>query len=404
MITIKKNYIEYIFIFFLTFGYIFFYSLAVPLNVPNTLFSVPFRVVLLLISFYIIYVNFDTIKKRKTTVIFVILFWGFYFIKAIYSFNTDTYLQKTLNNEQQIYIRIIGLNLIPYIAVLSIHFSKEIVIKLNRLIFNFLLIILGISCLYTIFVFQSFEKSSGIFAGYYISTGHYGLSLLILSVYYYFVSPQKIKSFLGILIGAFTVFSSSARSPMLAAFVILFIVLLYVNKLKYWVALLLTVLLFIISIYILKQVYMFDFEFVERMYNAIFKGDGSGRSYYLTKGWDVFKNNIPFGGCILFEDGLYPHNVFMEVLMSMGIVGIILFFSYFKDVWKFRMKFISENTYYLPFILFFIQYFVLVLTSYNLFANMEFWTFSTVFISIILFCNDEKIKSNDSRGNTAGNH
>ncbi|WP_165490852.1 O-antigen ligase family protein [Chryseobacterium gleum] len=404
MITIKKNYIEYIFIFFLTFGYIFFYSLAVPFDVPNTLFSVPFRVILLFISFYIIYVNFDTIKRRKTTVVFTILFWLFYFIKAIYSFKTDTYLQKTLNNEQQIYIRIIGLNLIPYIAVLSISFSKEIVVKLNSLIFNFLLIILGISCIYTIIVFQAFEKSSGIFAGYYISTGHYGLSLLIISVYYYFISSQKIKPVLGILIGAFTVFSSSARSPMLAAFIILFIILLYVNKLKYWLTLMLATLLFIIGIYALNKTYLANFEFVERMYSAIFEGGGSGRSYYLAKGWDVFKNNIPFGGRILFEDGLYPHNIFVEVLMSMGIVGIILFFFYFKDLWKFRLNFISKNRYYLPFILFFIQYFVLVLTSYSLFANLEFWTFSTVFISIILFCNDEKIKSNDSRGNTARNH
>ena len=206
------------------------------------------------------------------------------------------------------------------------------------------------------------------------------------------------------LIGAFTVFSASARSPILAAFVILFIVLLYINKLKYWLALVLSVFLFIGVIYILNKTYLADFEFVARMYNAIFEGDGSGRAYYLTKGWEVFKNNIPFGGRILFEDGLYPHNVFIEVLMSMGVVGIILFFFYFKDIWKFKINFMSKNTYYIPFILFFIQYFVLVLTSYSLFANLEFWTFSTVFISIILFCHDEKIKSNDSRGNTAGNH
>ncbi|WP_312304227.1 O-antigen ligase family protein [Chryseobacterium sp.] len=254
-------------------------------------------------------------------------------------------------------------------------------------------------------MYTEFEKSSGIFAGYYISTGHYGLSLLIISVFYCFQSPQKLlKPILGILIGVFTIFSASARSPILAAFIIILITLLYLNKLKYWIALLSFVLLFIVSIYILKQSSVADFEFIRRMYDAIFEGNGYGRVYYLTKGWDVFKNNIPFGGRILFEDGLYPHNIFIEVLMSMGVVGLVLFFLYFKDVWKFKLKYVTNNIYYLPFILFFIQYFVLVLTSYNIFANLEFWTFSAVFISIILFCNDEEIKSNDRRRNATGDH
>ncbi|MGG7467835.1 O-antigen ligase family protein [Chryseobacterium arthrosphaerae] len=405
MEIIKKNNIEFLFIFFLTFGYIFFYSFSRQLDTSNEYFAVPFRVVLFLVSCYIIVVNFENLKKRKLSVIFTALFWLFYLAKSIYSFKNDSYQQKILNNEEKIYIRILCLNLIPYIAVLSINFSKEITVKLNNLIFNFLLIILGISCLYTIFIYQAFEKSSGIFAGYYITTGHYGLSLLIISIFYYFQSYQKkLKPISGILIGIFTVFSASARSPMLAAFIILFILLIYVNELKYWVGLLFFTLIFILSIYILKQTSVADFEFVTRMYDAIFEGNGYGRFYYLTKGWDIFKNNIPFGGRILFEDGLYPHNIFIEVLMSMGIFGIILFFLYFKDVWKFKIKYITNNIYYLPFILFFIQYFVLVLTSYNIFANLEFWTFSAVFISIILFCNDEEIKSNDRRRNAAGDH
>ncbi|WP_278381267.1 O-antigen ligase family protein [Chryseobacterium arthrosphaerae] len=405
MEIIKKSNIEFLFIFFLTFGYIFFYSFSRQLDTSNEYFAVPFRVVLFLVSCYIIVVNFENLKKRKLSVIFTALFWLFYLAKSIYSFKNDSYQQKILNNEEKIYIRILCLNLIPYIAVLSINFSKEITVKLNNLIFNFLLIILGISCLYTIFIYQAFEKSSGIFAGYYITTGHYGLSLLIISIFYYFQSSQKkLKPISGILVGIFTVFSASARSPMLAAFIILFILLIYVNELKYWVGLLFFTLIFILSIYILKQTSVADFEFVTRMYDAIFEGNGYGRFYYLTKGWDIFKNNIPFGGRILFEDGLYPHNIFIEVLMSMGIFGIILFFLYFKDVWKFKIKYITDNIYYLPFILFFIQYFVLVLTSYNIFANLEFWTFSAVFISIILFCNDEEIKSNDRRRNAAGDH
>ncbi|CAI8742474.1 O-antigen ligase family protein [Chryseobacterium sp. IT-36CA2] len=404
MELVKKNNIG--FIFLLTFGYIFSYSFAILVNADsNNYFSVPFRITVLLLGCYVIYQNFENIKKRKFTIICTFLFWMFYLFKAIYSFKNDTYLPDTINEENRTYIRIIFLNLIPYIAVLGISFTKEITVKLNSLIFNFLLIILGVSCLWTIFVFQHFEKSSGIFVSYYISVGHYGLSLLILSIFYYFQSPQKwLKPILGTLIGGFTIFSSSARSPMLAAFIILLVLLLYINKIKYWIALVAFALIFIISIYFLKQTSASDFEFVNRMYNAIFEGNGGGRSYYLLKGWNVFKDNIPFGGRILFEDGMYPHNIFVEVLMSMGIVGVILLFFYFKDFGKFKIRYIKKNICYLPFFLFFIQYFVLVLTSYSIFANMEFWSFTAVIISIILFCYDEEIKSNDSRRNTTGNH
>nr|WP_315026715.1 O-antigen ligase family protein [uncultured Chryseobacterium sp.] len=279
-------------------------------------------------------------------------------------------------------------------------------IKLNSLVFNFLLIILGISCLYTIFVWNIYHQSSGVFFSYYISVGHYGLSLLIISVFYYFQSPQKlIKPTLGALLGIFTIVTSSARSPMLAAFIILIVLLLiYANKTKYWMVLLSSGLLFIVGIYYLNQTSFSEFGFFKRMYDAIFEGNAYGRSYYLSKGWDVFKNNIFVGGRILFEDGMYPHNIFVEILMSMGLIGMVLFFLYFKDLRKFKISFMKDNIYYLPFILFFIQYFILVLTSYTIFANMEFWSFAAVFVSIILFCYDEKIKSNDSRGYTTGNH
>ncbi len=406
MEILKKSKIEFFFIFFLTFGYIFVYSLAMPLGTLNKYFSIPFRIIMLLVSGYIIFRNFENIRKRKFTLIFTALFWIFYFSKAIYSFQHDVYLPKASKNEYEIYIRILFLNLIPYIAILSINLSKEVMIKLNSLVFNFLLIILGISCLYTIFVWNIYHQSSGVFFSYYISVGHYGLSLLIISVFYYFQSPQKlIKPTLGALLGIFTIVTSSARSPMLAAFIILIVLLLiYANKTKYWMVLLSSGLLFIVGIYYLNQTSFSEFGFFKRMYDAIFEGNAYGRSYYLSKGWDVFKNNIFVGGRILFEDGMYPHNIFVEILMSMGLIGMVLFFLYFKDLRKFKISFMKDNIYYLPFILFFIQYFILVLTSYTIFANMEFWSFAAVFVSIILFCYDEKIKSNDSRGYTTGNH
>ena len=325
----------------------------------------------------------------------------FYLFKTFYSFNHYTFSEGTKSQEYEIYIRIVFLNMFPSIALLSINFSREMVEKLTGLIFNFLLIILGCSFIYVLLISQIFARSSGMLASYYISTGHYGLSLIILSVFYYFLSSnKKLKPAIGITLGLFAILISSARSPILAAAIIIIIVFSYINKLKYWLGLVSAIIIFIISIYYLKHSFL-STEYIVRIYDAVFENNGYGRSHYLSAGWGIFRNNPLFGGATLFEDGMYPHNVFVEVLMSMGIVGFILLCLYFKDLGKFKLKYIKGNIYYLPYFLFFVQYLVLVQTSYCIFANIEFWCFSAVIISIILFCNDEKIKSDDGRRHTA---
>ncbi len=73
MVLTKKGYTESFF-FFSDFWVYFFYSFSRPLDVSNAFFAVPFRIILFLISCYIIYVNFENIVKRKSTVIFTVLF------------------------------------------------------------------------------------------------------------------------------------------------------------------------------------------------------------------------------------------------------------------------------------------------------------------------------------------
>ncbi|SHG80478.1 hypothetical protein SAMN02787073_4848 [Chryseobacterium vrystaatense] len=404
MILLKKNNLEFVFLFLVTFGYLFIYSLALPVKIPNVYFSIPFKSIVFLTSLYLIFQNFDNIKKRKWTIAFISMFWFFYAFKSYYSFQNYTFVPEAKSMQYWTYFKIIFVNLIPSIAILSITITKKMAEKLVRLSFHFLLIIIGISCLYTILITQNFSRSTGIFDRYYITTGHYGLCLMILSVFYYFVNRKKIvKPTLGFLMGLFTICISSARSPILAAAVIMLVMLLYINKLKYWLALVFFILIFVAGIYFIRHS-SYATEYIVRLYDAIFEGNAYGRSYYLGKGWEIFENNIFFGGRTLFENWMYPHNIFVEVPMAMGVTGGILLILYFKDLWKFKLEYIKQNIFYLPYFLFFIQYLVLIQTSYCIFDNVEFWCFAAVIISIILFCYDEKIKSNDSRGNATGNY
>jgi O-antigen ligase len=115
-----------------------------------------------------------------------------------------------------------------------------------------------------------------------------------------------------------------------------------------------------------------------------------------------------FGGRVVFEDGMYPHNLFVDILMSTGLVGMILFIIYFKFVVQSFIKVLKNIKKYkesgiLAF--FFLQYFILVQTSGNIYSSFEFWYFGAVIIGLgYINLTNEEIKSNDSRGNTTGDH
>ncbi|WP_185097086.1 O-antigen ligase family protein [Chryseobacterium sp. IHB B 17019] len=275
-----------------------------------------------------------------------------------------------------------------------------------------MLIIFGINFLYTNFIFESYTSNgrSGIFRSYYILVGHYGLSLVIISLYnYLFLKNKGYVYVLGILLGLFPIYVSAARSPVLALLVILFIFLILINKRKYWIYFFITISIFFILLFIAyRSGFGENSMFLKRINAAVFERNASGRSYYLNKGIDTFLSNPVSGGNALFPDGMYSHNLFVDILMSTGLLGMVLFIIYFKFVAQSFFKILKHINQYKEsgiIAFFFLQYFILAQTSGNLYSSFECWYFGAVVIGLgyINFTNEE-IKSNDSRGNTAGNH
>jgi O-antigen ligase len=108
----------------------------------------------------------------------------------------------------------------------------------------------------------------------------------------------------------------------------------------------------------------------------IVSGDSSGRGELYQQGIKIFSENPIFGGRILYFDGMYPHNIFLEILMATGIVGLILYLYFFKDCvnFMFRLKEYSitnPHTVWVPIL--WLQYFILSLFSYNLHSSSEVW-------------------------------
>ncbi|MBE2187348.1 MAG: O-antigen ligase family protein [Rhodothermales bacterium] len=77
-------------------------------------------------------------------------------------------------------------------------------------------------------------------------------------------------------------------------------------------------------------------RFFQRMTILASGDDSSKRIYLFTSALELFKQNPLWGAGInafpvfinKFEEGWYPHNIFLDILCSLGIVGFILFSSY----------------------------------------------------------------------------
>ncbi|WP_223606114.1 O-antigen ligase [Chryseobacterium sp. OSA05B] len=297
----------------------------------------------------------------------------------------------------------------PVVALLSFNYEKVNFKLFYKIIFWFLFIILGVNFLHST-LFVKLKNGGGIFRSYYILTGHYGLSLVLIGLYnFLFLKNKNYVYLLGILLGLFPMFMSAARSPILAFAIILLLFIILKKSRRYWMYFCLSVLISIIGLLIVyKSGFKNDILFFKRLNEAVFEGKASGRSHFLNKGIEEFTNNPWWGGRILFEDGMYAHNLFVDILMSTGLIGLFLFIGYYKFVTKGFVKILKNIDKYKEsgiIAFFFMQYFVLTQTSGSLYSSFELWYFSAVIIglSYINFKN-EKIKSNDSRGNATGNY
>lgn len=399
---------ETYFLFITLFGYILSDINPFELKKLSVAANLLLRGFVFILSVYFIIKNFEIIKKRKSVIISFLLFFSFYIMKVYYTLQNFPFNDNVLPALRNVlYYFVLIIVPLPVVAILSLDYKKIDFKRFYKTVFSFLFVILSVNFL---FIGKENGNRNGIFNAYYIITGYYGLSLVVMSLFSYLFLKEKSKIYLiGLLLGFTPMFVSAARSPVLAFFLIVFLFILLKNNRKYWIYSGIAVVLFAVSFFIIYKSGIGDnIVFFKRINAAIFENNASGRSYYLNKGIDVFTNNPWFGGRVLFEDGMYSHNLFVDILMSTGLLGIILFIIYFKFVVKIFIK-VLKNIYKYKesgiLVFFFLQYLVLVQTSGCTYASFEFWYFGAAIIGLgYINLTNEEIKSNDSRGYATGDH
>ena len=229
----------------------------------------------------------------------------------------------------------------------------------------------------------------------------------ILGMGKYFKAQWMILLFL-ILIALFSgylVILSGERGPVLWGIVNLMICVFYNTKRKILLLCSFIVALFLIYInidLIIEQLFEISPQAAQKVYATIYEGDTSNR--YISGASSVYGDSFKqiisaplFGSYfrLLKEfsslyDGGWPHNVFLEMLMTMGLLGFLPFCLFLINVFV-RLKDIClriNTIYILPLLGLFLSEFLFLMTSGSIVLNSEFWLFFYI-LCVITFRKDK---------------
>lgn len=358
------NKIIYILSFFLFSGY--YIGLEIIISLGRTdisrFYSIPIRIIQFLGMFYLIYRG---IKKglKIDSIFFIISFCILYFLKVFYTENTpiEGNEQPLKNNWAEYIFYYFVATFLPILAFASFNFKEYSKYVINGIIFSsFIFALVSIYIYYdaigsgvgriSLLVYEDPSQESTI-SPLALSYGSgLGISLCLYSLFFEKKSFwNRIYLFAVIGVSLVIFFMGSSRGALVAillSVVCLFLFSNYKNKIIAAIFIFVSIpLSFILSEKIGSNLF-------ERTDDALSSGDTSGRNELWQDALNQFANSPIFGGRIEVS-GIYPHNMFLEVMMATGIVGIILFcIPFFKCLFN-GIKFSNEDKIYLiPLIIF----------------------------------------------------
>lgn len=378
---------------------VFFYPIIALLNsvigINSNILSIIYRGIALALSLYLIFINIeikDTFTFNKY-ILLLIIFWCYYLIKLLidlYIINLVPNLEIFSYSKSYYILMSFGVCFLPMLASYKISgkINQE---SLNKyLLFTFALI--------NILLTVSFISKYGMDVAKYATTrisirsesgnppllnpitiGTYGVFLLITLMYVKLNSLIKIPLF----IIAFTnLILSASLGPFFGLIIMVITYLCFkwrtINKILISaIALILAGILFVVFSGIDERFFLFN-----RLMNLDSNQSTFIRIESIKLAFDQIKSNLIFGThFFVTKNSSSPHNIFIDIFLSTGLLGIglILF-----PVFHFFKHFIKDNgnTLILQIALY---TFILAQTSGYVFGLSDFWptfAFSLGIISI----------------------
>lgn len=175
--------------------------------------------------------------------------------------------------------------------------------------------------------------------GYY--AGYYLISLYIVIKNYHLSQIYKLLIYFMAIIGLIVIFATLSRGPILALIIIAFIELIYSKRFKFSVLSTITILSFFVFLIGYSLSDIFSNMALDRLTIDFDSDEGTGEVRVLL--WllaiDLISSNLLLGSHVTTEIG-YVHNIYLESIMSTGILGSMLFLIpiYISIKWFMHLK------------------------------------------------------------------
>lgn len=388
-------------IIILCFGYPISAILSLVLDIPSTYVNGTFRGIVLLLGLFILSLFFI---KNKNKLVFskysisLVLFLFVYSLRLIWDlFIISIY---TEHSKFEICSFFIGNILIPIFVVLfTFKFCSTKKIILNS---YYILIIDNLIILLFYFIQNNWNFSPEILMERAaikgmsddlllinpISFGIYGGYLILTSTTFLLflknLVPRKLAYFF-ICIGFINLILSTSRGPFLFTLIgVIILLFLFISFSKQDFRLWRRIILFLtfvsgLVLFIITKFEQDGFQIgiIQRaisMKENIQSGEKEGRNDLYSEGFDMFLESPIFGKKLVLEStASYPHNIFIEIMMSTGIIGLSI---YFITLICFLIKIFNLKNHSLNLIFFLAVFFLaygISLTTGNIYQSIESW-------------------------------
>jgi len=355
------------------------------------------QVVFLFLLFFIS-VKTDNRRIKFTHIIAIMSVLCIYIMFTYRVFIDSIYSEKFIDDSYLLEYFVFGLlfSLLASILI-SINSTRELLLE----VMVSLKVLLLISTVLIISLFLLDFSSGGltnIRAGFErlnpISIGRASAVLIIIEMF--IPSKHKLLSLLIFIVGSTGLLLSLARGPMLGLAVVLFIFVLGNFSLKKITYLVISLFAIIIIYTSVSQLVGYNVDLIEMFSKVGGSEDQSANqrfSLYISA-FEQFSNS-PFIGdrAVEINTNYYPHNFLIEVMMSIGAVGLVvfIFINIITIAVYFSSNIILDKILKLVFYLY-IFYFVNGMFSGSLFQSKEYWI-----LLLLIFPLASKVNSiNDS--------
>ena len=305
--------------------------------------TVPYRAFALLISLIVILVNYRTpFRKLSLPVTAVLLFWVILIIRIIYDV---LYSGVHLKGTSQLWFYIFLICIPGFFSVMVSYKS----IDLDKSLW-WIFILTAMTMVLTLFSNQALligtnevsGRQGGNAAISTIAFGHFGTSSILLGLFALF--KKDIKTYLKIIsipliiLGTFCMLRAGSRGPVMALLVVVFFWVFSSQKnlgLSILKLLVIAVITVIFTDFLLTLIGNISPIIESRLRVTIYEGSTGGRDPYYTHAVKAFLDSPVWGKqfALYFPDKTfdYAHNILLDALMGLGLIGGILL-TYFLAV------------------------------------------------------------------------